>query len=298
VRGKGVHSLARRAASFAPDRAASSLPAALSPLSTILVAIAHASLDHDVMNAYEAIAQWLRELQPAVAFTGAGISTESGIPDFRSPGGIWTRFRMIMYDEFMNSAEARYEYWQQKAAGQLEFGSAQPNAGHQALARWEEQGKLLGVITQNIDELHQRAGSRQVLELHGTALAIECQDCHQRFDANPLVDQFRRSERVPACPACRGDRLKHATVSFGQALPPVVMQTAFQWARDAKLLFAIGSSLVVEPAASIPRIAKQYGARLVIINRDPTPLDSMADLVLNESIGAALASVEKAFDDE
>ncbi len=239
------------------------------------------------------IAGWLATAHSAVAFTGAGISTESGIPDFRSPGGIWTRFRMIMYDEFMSDAGARHEYWQQKAAGQLEFGSAKPNAGHQALARWEQQGRLVGVITQNIDELHQRAGSRQVFELHGTAMVIECQDCHERFDVNPLVEEFRRTDNVPPCPACGGDRLKHATVSFGQSLPPVVMQRSFQLARDADLCFAIGSSLVVEPAASIPRIAKQHGAKLVIINRDPTPLDDLADLVVNRGIGETLSEVDR-----
>ena len=146
----------------------------------------------------------------------------------------------------------------------------------------------MGVITQNIDELHQRAGSQRVLELHGTALATECQDCHERFDVVPLVEEFRRTDVVPPCPACGGDRLKHATISFGQALPPVVMQNAFQLARQADLIFALGSSLVVEPAASIPRTAKQYGAKLVIINREPTPLDHTADLVLHESIGEAL----------
>jgi NAD-dependent deacetylase len=246
-------------------------------------------------SAYETIAGWLTDASSAVAFTGAGISTESGIPDFRSPGGIWSRFRMIMYDEFMASAEARHEYWQQKAAGQLEFGNARPNAGHQALARWEQQGRLVGVITQNIDELHQRAGSRRVLELHGTAMATECQDCHKRFDVEPLLEQFRRTVAVPPCPACGGDRLKHATVSFGQALPPVVMQTAFQLARRADLLLALGSSLVVEPAASIPRTAKQHGAKLVIINREATPLDHAADLVLHESIGEALSAVDRCF---
>lgn len=245
------------------------------------------------MTSHETIAEWLAHAQSAVAFTGAGISTESGIPDFRSPGGIWTRFRMIMYQEFMQSAEARHEYWEQKAAGQLEFRDARPNAGHRALAHWEEQGRLVGVITQNIDELHQRAGSQRVLELHGTAMMIECQDCLERFDVDPLVEAFRRTKRVPPCPACDGDRLKHATVSFGQALPPAVIQNAFQLARQADVLLALGSSLVVEPAASIPRTAKEHGAKLVIINRDPTPLDGLADLVLDESIGEALSKVDR-----
>ncbi len=204
------------------------------------------------MTPHETIADWLAGATSAVAFTGAGISTESGIPDFRSPGGIWTRFRMIMYQEFMASADARHEYWQQKAAGQLEFHDARPNAGHQALARWEEQGRLAGVITQNIDELHQRAGSRRVLELHGTAMMIECQDCHERFDTNPLVEEFRRTNTVPLCPACQGDRLKHATVSFGQALPPAVMHDAFQLARKADVMLRSA-----RPWSSSPRPASR-----------------------------------------
>jgi len=240
----------------------------------------------------ETLATWVSESRRGVAFTGAGISTESGIPDFRSPGGIWTHFRMIQYPEFMESATARHEYWEQKAAGQLEFGSARPNAGHLALAEWEREGKLVAVVTQNIDELHQAAGSQRVLELHGTALAALCQDCHARFDVAPLVDEFRRTHAVPPCPACGGDRLKHATVSFGQALPPEVIQAAFQSARDADLMLAIGSSLVVEPAASIPRTAKRFGARLVIINREPTPQDEDADLVIHAAIGETLIAVQ------
>ncbi len=242
-------------------------------------------------STHETLARWIAEADSAVAFTGAGISTESGIPDFRSPGGIWTRFRTIQYSEFMSSAAARYEYWEQKAAGQLEFTAARPNVGHTTLANWERQGRLVGVITQNIDGLHQAAGSQRVLELHGTALAALCQDCQARFEVAPLVELFRQTKAVPPCSACGGDRLKHATVSFGQALPPEVTQAAFQLARDADLLLAIGSSLVVEPAASIPRTAKRYGARLVIINRDPTPQDADADLVINASIGETLSAV-------
>lgn len=240
---------------------------------------------------HETLARWISDAKRTVAFTGAGISTESGIPDFRSPGGIWTRFRMIQYPEFMASAEARREYWEQKAAGQLDFATARPNAGHTALANWERQDRLVGVITQNIDGLHQAAGSQRVYELHGTALVAECQDCHARFDVAPLVEAFRNTNAVPPCPACGGDRLKHATVSFGQALPPEVTQAAFQLARDADLMLAIGSSLVVEPAASIPRTTKRYGGRVVIINRDPTTQDDDADLVIRASIGETLSAV-------
>jgi hypothetical protein len=159
------------------------------------------------------IARWLAESNRAVAFTGAGVSTESGIPDFRSPGGIWTKYRTIYFQEFLSSAEARLEYWQQKAEGQLDFSRAEPNAGHQTLARWEAAGRLQAVITQNIDGLHARAGSRRVLELHGTAREVSCLDCSARYDADEMVSRFQQTGAVPSCPSCGSDLMKHATVS-------------------------------------------------------------------------------------
>lgn len=238
------------------------------------------------------IAAWLAESKYTVAFTGAGISTESGIPDFRSPGGIWTKYRTIYYQEFLASAEARLEYWQQKAEGQLDFARAEPNVGHQTLARWEETGRLAGVITQNIDGLHARAGNKRVLELHGTAREVSCLDCSARFDAEQMVARFRETGAVPECPACGSVLMKHATISFGQSLPPAVLHEAFAMSRRAEFFLAIGSSLVVEPAASLPRAAKESGARLVIINRDPTPLDGIADVVVHDPIGQALAAID------
>jgi NAD-dependent deacetylase len=243
------------------------------------------------MQATWQIARWLVESREAVAFTGAGISTESGIPDFRSPGGIWTKYRTIYFDEFLASADARHEYWRQKAEGQRDFSRAEPNVGHQALARWEEEGRLRAVITQNIDGLHARAGSRRVLELHGTAREVSCLDCRARFDADEMVRRFQQTGQVPCCVACGSGLVKHATISFGQRLPPDVLHEAFALSRRADLFLAIGSSLVVEPAASLPRAAKESGARLVIINRDPTPLDSLADVVLHEPIGITLAAI-------
>jgi NAD-dependent deacetylase len=243
--------------------------------------------------AEQTVAQWLFEADCAVAFTGAGASTESGIPDFRSPGGVWTKYRTVYFDEFLASAEARHEYWRQKSEAHADFAKAKPNRGHQALARWESLGRLAGVITQNIDGLHQRAGSRHVLELHGTALEISCLDCRQRYDAGPMVEQFLARQAVPECPACGSSLMKHATISFGQALAPNVLQTAYAWAKRSRLFMAIGSSLVVEPAASLPRKAKEYGARLVIINRDPTPQDALADLVIRRPIGETLADIDR-----
>ncbi|HVX15798.1 MAG TPA: Sir2 family NAD-dependent protein deacetylase [Pirellulales bacterium] len=244
------------------------------------------------MPAADQIAGWLAAAEHAVAFTGAGISTESGIPDFRSPGGIWTRYRTIYFQEFLASDEARREYWQQKAEGQLDFGRAEPNVGHRALADWERAGRLQAVITQNIDGLHTRAGNRRALELHGTAREVSCLDCHTRYDAEEMVAQFKQSGHVPACRACGSGLMKHATISFGQQLSPDLLHEAFALCRAADLFLAIGSSLVVEPAASMPRTAKQWGARLVIINRDPTPLDTQADLVVHEPIGEILAAID------
>jgi NAD-dependent deacetylase len=238
------------------------------------------------------LANWLAGARSAVVLTGAGISTESGIPDFRSPGGVWSKYRTVFFNEFLDSADARLEYWRQKCEMHREFGPAQPNAGHRVLAEWEVAGRIGGVITQNIDGLHQLAGNRKVLELHGTARKAACLDCAARYDIEPFVRQFLVDELVPECPGC-GGRLKHATVSFGQMLPPDVLMEATRWSRDADLMLAIGSSLVVTPAADLPRMAKERGGRLVIINRDPTPLDPIADIVLRGSIGEVLTSVNR-----
>jgi NAD-dependent deacetylase len=237
------------------------------------------------------IAHLLSSARSTVVLTGAGISTESGIPDFRSPGGVWSKYRTVYFDEYLASADGRYEYWRQKCEMHREFGPAQPNSGHQVLAHWEAAGRIRGVITQNIDGLHQLAGSQRVLELHGTARQAACLDCSAHFDIEPFVAQFLAHDRVPDCPQC-GGRLKHATISFGQMLQPDVIMEATRWSRDADLMFAIGSSLVVTPAADLPRISKQHRGRLVIINRDPTPLDPLADARLYGSIGDSLAAID------
>jgi NAD-dependent deacetylase len=241
---------------------------------------------------FETMARWLKDSTSVVAFTGAGISTESGIPDFRSPGGVWAKSQPVYFDEFLRSGEARHEYWRQKAELHCDFADAVPNVAHKALARWESIGSLQGVVTQNIDGLHQLAGSNNVLELHGTAREVSCLDCEERYDADSMVEQFNTDRQVPDCPKC-GGLLKHATISFGQQLSPVVLDQAVSWARNADLFLAIGSSLVVEPAASLPKIAKQSGARLAIINRDATPLDTIADLVVHSSIGETMTCVEQ-----
>ncbi|MGB6042558.1 MAG: Sir2 family NAD-dependent protein deacetylase [Pirellulales bacterium] len=244
---------------------------------------------------FQKIAQWLAESTAAVAFTGAGISTESGIPDFRSPGGIWSKSQPVYFDEFLRSAEARQEYWRQKAIAHRDFAAAEPNIAHQTLARWETSGRLRGVITQNIDGLHQLAGSHNVLEMHGTAREIGCLDCLAREPVDAMVEQYEKTQQVPTCPQC-GGLMKHATISFGQALPEEVLQESAEWSQRCSLMFALGSSLVVHPAAGIPQLAKQAGARLVIINRDPTPLDDIADIVIQSALGEAMLRIDELLD--
>lgn len=224
-----------------------------------------------------------------VGFTGAGISTESGIPDFRSPGGVWSTNRMIYFDEFLNDREARVEAWRQKALVWPEMRDAVPNAGHLAFAELERQGKLLAMITQNIDGLHQRAGHspEMVIELHGTMTHAECLTCHVRITMDEALERIAAGEATPECEEC-GGLLKPATVSFGQPMPALAMQMAAIAAQQCEVFIVAGSSLVVYPAASFPEIAKESGAALIIINRTETPLDGIADLVIREEIGQAL----------
>ncbi len=243
-------------------------------------------------DTHETIAQWVAAAKSLVVFTGAGISTESGIPDFRSPGGVWATSQPVYFDEFLASAEARYEYWRQKSVSHRDFSQSKPNAGHRVLARWESVGLLKAVITQNIDGLHQEAGNQRVFELHGSARHVGCLDCNYRIDAETMVAKFLADDAIPSCPDC-GGLLKHATVSFGQTLPADVLQESARLSREADLFIAMGSSLVVEPAASLPRLAKRYGARLIIINREATPQDHSADIAVHASIGETLAAIDE-----
>lgn len=247
----------------------------------------------EIDQAAELLFSWLAESQSGVAFTGAGISTESGIPDFRSPGGVWAKNDPVYFDDFMASADSRYEYWRQKSEAHQDFADASPNITHTTLADWERRGRLRGIITQNIDGLHQDAASQNILELHGTAREIACMDCDWQEPADKWVARFVETDRVPDCPSCNG-RLKHATVSFGQSLPTEVLRTASQWATESDLFLTLGSSLVIEPAASLPRMARDRGAKLVILNRDPTPLDAIANLIVNAPLGELFSAMKSA----
>lgn len=246
------------------------------------------------MTAAERIARWFSESESAVAFTGAGISTESGIPDFRSPGGVWSRNRTVYYQEFLDDPDARLEYWRQKTEAHDAMADAEPNIVHRLLAEWEAAGRLRGVITQNIDNLHRRAGSRNVLELHGNAMRVTCLKCDTGYETDPLTRQFRATGEVPICENCGRDLLKHATISFGQTLDVGTLTGAVELSQNADLFLALGSSLVVHPAASLPELAKERGARLVIATRTSTPLDSIADLVVHEPLGELFTAVAAA----
>jgi len=239
---------------------------------------------------FEQAVQLIAKSDRIAGFTGAGISTESGIPDFRSPNGIWANNRMIEYQEFVSSRAGRIEYWRQKAAMWPEMRDAQPNAGHRAFVELERQGKLTAMITQNIDGLHQRAGSRNVIELHGTTVEAECLSCHARISMDTAVARIEAGDPAPECEDC-GGLMKPATISFGQAMPAREMEMAVAAALDCQVFLAVGSSLVVYPAASLPELAKRNGAALIIINRTPTPMDGIADLVLNEEIGKAMPAL-------
>ncbi len=225
-----------------------------------------------------------------VAFTGAGISTESGIPDYRSPGGIWTKYRPIEFGDFLASAEARREAWRRKFASDETMRKATPNAGHRALARIVEQGKMIAVVTQNIDGLHQQSGvpDDKVIELHGNATYAACLECRRRYELDWVREIFAVDERLPLCTAC-GGIIKTATISFGQAMPEAEMERARTVTLAADLFIVLGSSLVVYPAAGFPGIAKRNGSRLVIVNRESTDQDDMADLVINAEIGSTMS---------
>lgn len=225
----------------------------------------------------------------AVVFTGAGISTESGIPDFRSPNGIWSKTTPIYFDEFVRSETARREAWRRKFVIDQDIMAAEPNRGHRAVAHLVRQGKVAAVITQNVDGLHQASGvpADQVIELHGNTTYAKCLTCETRHELAPIKEAFLADETLPHCRWC-GGIVKTATISFGQPMPDAAMARAQEETLACDLFLAIGSSLVVYPAAGFPRLAKDNGAKLVILNRDPTDLDSFADLVLNFEIGPTL----------
>ena len=245
----------------------------------------------DLPSAIERLRALVADSRVIVPFTGAGISTECGIPDFRSPGGIWTKMRPIDFGDFLASQEMRNESWRRRFAMEEQFGGAKPGRGHRALASLYRSGKIPAVVTQNIDNLHQDSGfdPGHVVELHGNTTYATCLDCAKRYELTWVNTRMDRANGcAPDCPDC-GGFIKTATVSFGQSMPDDAMQRAQELAESCDLFVAIGSSLVVWPAAGFPLVAKRNGTRLVIINRDPTDFDDIADLVVHQDIGDVLA---------
>jgi NAD-dependent deacetylase len=224
-----------------------------------------------------------------VFFTGAGISTESGIPDFRSPGGLWTKNQPIDFRDFVRSEEMRRESWLRKFNMEETFAQAEPNRGHRAVEKLIRDGTASSIITQNVDGLHQASGvaDDKVIELHGNSTYAKCLDCGTRKEIQPIREAFLKDGTLPTCIYC-GGIVKTATISFGQSMPIAEMQRAEEETLRADLCIVLGSSLVVYPAAGFPRMAKENGAGLIILNRDPTDLDTFADLVLNAEIGPVL----------
>jgi NAD-dependent deacetylase len=243
----------------------------------------------DSASAIARLRDLIHDAKTIVPFTGAGISTECGIPDFRSPGGLWTKYRPIPFDEFLTSSEMRTESWRRRFAMDEQFSTARPGRGHRALASLYRRGKIAAVITQNIDNLHQASGfaPADVVELHGNTTYAKCLECLRRYELPWVRRQLENTGQAPTCTKC-GGFIKTATISFGQSMPAEEMRRAEMLSGACDLFLAIGSSLVVWPAAGFPALAKRSGALLVIINREPTDLDEFADLVIRADIGATL----------
>ena len=246
------------------------------------------------MNHIDTAANMIAQSKKLVVFTGAGLSTESGISDFRSPGGVWSRFdpSEFTFQKFLSSEESREKYWAFSTSSWGEMAKAKPNAGHKAIAELDGLGKLDCVITQNIDGLHQRSGipEEKVIELHGTARWVSCLDCGQRYPREQIQDRLKGGVKVPRCDSC-GGIMKPATISFGQAMPERETHEAETRAAACDLFLVAGSSLVVYPAAYMPLIAKESGAGLIIINLTPTPHDPHADIAIHDQTSPALSQI-------
>lgn len=241
------------------------------------------------------LARLIADARRMVVFTGAGISTESGIPDFRSPGGVWSKMKPIYFQEFVASEAKRREAWDRAFSGRAGWVGREPNAGHAAVARLVASGKCSAVITQNVDNLHQASGvpADKVIELHGNASYATCLECGERHELEDLKVLYQATGDLPACRVCDG-LVKTATISFGQSMPAGPMARAEAETLSCDLFLVLGSSLVVYPAAGFPVIAKRNGARLAIVNREETEIDAYADLVLHDEIGPVMTQAAPA----
>jgi len=257
-------------------------------------ATVNADAGHGTVDDMQSASRWFAEASAVTVLTGAGISTDSGIPDFRGPNGVWTKnpeaVKLSTLDAYVTDPDVRRRAWlgrRDHVAWQ-----AQPNDGHKALVDLERTGRLRAIVTQNIDGLHQRAGSSpdRVIEIHGTIFEVECLSCDERTSMRDALDRVDAGEPDPACLSC-GGILKSATISFGQALDPFTLHAAAMAAKDCDLFLAVGTSLTVQPAAALVEVAQRQGARIVIVNAEPTPYDPIADAVVREPIGVALPAL-------
>ena len=241
--------------------------------------------------------EFIRSSRKILVFTGAGLSTDSGIPDFRSPGGVWEKYDPsdFYFQNFISNETSREKYWKMSTEMYETIKNAAPNQAHMAIKKLEEMGKLLAIVTQNIDHLHHKAGNspEKIIELHGTAVTVSCLSCKKPYDRDEIQERIGSGIKAPSCDDC-GGILKPDTVSFGQAMPEEEMQKAMIYAQQSDLCIVIGSSLVVYPAASIPIEAAREGAPLIIINRDPTSHDAQAVLVIHDSASETLERMLKA----
>ena len=244
------------------------------------------------MNRTAELAQLIQSSRRTVVFTGAGASTESGIPDFRSPGGIWTKMQPIEFQEYLSDPEARRLSWQRRLEMEETWKTVKPNDGHRAVAKLVARGMVSHVITQNIDALHQMSGvpGDRVIELHGNTRHAKCLECKRRVEIADVLAHFKAHGDAPDCAAC-GGLIKTATISFGQPMPEDEMARARAASLDCDLMLVLGSSLAVYPAAGFPLLAMRNGARLAIVNRDETPQDRFADLIIHDEIGPTLRAV-------
>jgi NAD-dependent deacetylase len=241
-----------------------------------------------------ALIELARRSTAITAFTGAGISTESGIPDYRGPGGVWERNAPPTLSDFRNNLATRQHYWEERRERYPILRDTRPNAGHLALSRLQSVGRVTHVITQNIDGLHQKAGSdpERTIELHGSAHRVRCLDCGASWPAETIQARLEY-EPLPACDVC-GGMIRAATVLFGESMPEAALSRAFAAARASDLMLVVGSSLVVQPAARLPEIAVAAGSRLAIVNNEPTPLDELADVLVRASAGSVLSTLADA----
>ena len=244
-------------------------------------------------NEISLIAEKIKQGGKNVVFTGAGISTESGIPDYRSQGGIWDKFRPVYFDEFMSSRDSREEYWRRWVALYQGITEARPNAAHMALARFEQMGLLQAVITQNIDGLHQASGlaDENIIELHGNTCRIRCMSCRQISPIDGVRQRLTHGDMAPECEC--GGYLKPDTISFGQSMPVAEVEKAVALSRDSDFFLVVGSTLLVQPAANMPVYAKNGGAFLAIINLSDTPCDEMCDILIRGKAGEILDQIVK-----